>query len=159
MNKRRVYASEYDALMRLRVAENVLVHVREKGLLAERVRLVPYGARDLGRLISGMDRLLEQLLGTVPDNQRQTISRNVNSASYTIGVRRPGGAPRNMDDYGVWISLRTLNEILEGLHDHCLMCSMDPAQQRACTLRKALEELPSDIPDKANGGCRYHGIV
>lgn len=50
-------------------------------------------------------------------------------------------------------------EMLEGLHDHCLMCSMDPAQQRACPLRKALDELPSDIPDRQDGGCRFHGIV
>lgn len=159
MDKRRVYASEYDALLKLRVAENVLRHVREQGLLAERIRLVPYGARDLGRLISGMERLLEQLLDTVPEHQRRTVSHNVNSASYTIGVRRPGGSPRNMDDYGMWISLRTLNEILEGLHDHCLMCSMDRGQQGSCRLRKVLDELPSDIPDKADGGCRYHGIV
>lgn len=158
MDKRRLYSSEHDALLKLRVAENILRHTKEQGLLSERMKLIPYGARDLGNLISGVTRLLEKLLATVPDNQRKTISRNVNSASYTIGVKRPGGT-RNVDDFGMWVSLRTLNQILEGLHDHCLMCSKDIGQQRACPLKKALDELPSDIPDRSDGGCRFHGIV
>ena len=158
MEKRRVYATEQDALLNLRVAENILRRIKQQNLLAERAKLVPYGARDLGNVIKGTERLLENLLATVPDNQRKTISRNVNSASYTIGVKRPGGT-RNVDDFGMWISLRTLNQILEGLHDHCLMCSMDLGQQRACPLKKALDELPSDIPDRSDGGCRFHGIV
>lgn len=159
MDKRRLYSSEHDALLKLRVAENILRHTKEQGLLSERMKLIPYGARDLGNLISGVTRLLEKLLDTVPDNQRKTISRNVNSASYTLGVRRPGGNGRNMDDYGMWISLRTLNEILAGCHAHCLMCSMDVSQQKACPLNRALEELPSDLPDRKDGGCRFYGIV
>ena len=158
MEKRRLYATEHDALIKLRVAENVLRHLRDQNQLGERAKLVPYGARDLGGAISGVERLLENLLETVPDNQRKTISRNVASASYTIGVKRPGGT-RNVDDWGMWISLRSLNQLLEGLHDHCLMCDKDLSQQKACPLKKALDELPSDIPDKRDGGCRFHGIV
>lgn len=100
MEKRRVYATEQDALLNLRVAENILRRIRQQNLLAERAKLVPYGARDLGNVIKGTERLLENLLATVPDNQRKTISRNVNSASYTIGVKRPGGT-RNVDDFGM----------------------------------------------------------
>lgn len=36
------------------------------------------------------------------------------------------------------------------------MCNLDKGQRRACALKKALDAVPNDIPDKMDGDCPYY---
>ena len=156
--RKRLCATEREALMNMSLAMDIML--RAKDLLPERMKMIEYGARDLGAITNGLTRLRRKILRTVPDCQIETLQRNLKACSYTIGVRRPGKEQaHNYKDFGCWVSWDFINEMLLGLHDHCLMCGLNAAEQRACPLAKALDSIPSDIPDAPGDGCRYRGIL
>lgn len=156
---KRLTASERDSLVRLNVAAEILIlDVREQ--LQARARLVPYARRDMAMLSAVAHRLLDGFLATIPADQLLTYQRSLQMTSYTVGIKRPGTTgTRNERDYGIWLPFEALNELLVGCHDHCMMCSDDKAQRRACRLRKALELIPNDTEGRADGDCPFYTIL
>ena len=63
-----------------------------------------------------------------------------------------------MDDlnYGLWLPNATINALLDGCRDHCLMCSGDTDARRRCALRKALDMVPNDVPHTDDESCPYY---
>lgn len=158
MSTKRLTASERESLLRLNVAMEVLI-LDVKDQLAERAKLVPYGRRDMAMLAAVARRLLDSFKATIPEEQKKTYMNALSMVSYTIGVKAPGPSTQNTKDYGMWIPLNVLNALLDGCHDHCLMCPKDKAERRACTLRKALTIIPNDSEERSDGDCPYYTII
>lgn len=154
--QRRLTASEREALMRLNVALEILVSEGEA--LAKRAKLVPHARRDLAMMAAVIRRLMGEFVLTIPPEQLKTYVNNLNMASYTIGVKRPGGG-RKDSEYGLWLPYGILNELLEGLHDKCMMCDLDRERRRSCSLRKALTAIPNDAPERDDGDCPYFTVL
>ena len=141
----------------LRKALEILNTEPEK--LAVRARMVPYARRDLAMMAVRIRKLLSQFLHTIPDDQKMSYVRSLDTASYVVGARRPAGDIQDWKNYGTWLPFDVLNMLLAGCHDHCLMCPMDKAQRRACPLRKALETIPNDTEDREDGDCPFYGLI
>ena len=62
-------------------------------------------------------------------------------------------------NFGMWLSYEVIQALLSGCHDHCMMCPSDKAQRRACKLRKALETIPNDAPDRSDDDCPFYTIM
>ena len=156
MEKKRLTASEREALVRLSVALEILIG--EPKHLTARAALVPGAKRDMAMMASRIRKLMEGFTATIPPEQLLIYRRALQMASYTVGVRRPG-EPRDEKDYGIWLPWEVMNVLLQGCHDHCMMCDLDKGQRRACPLKKALDTIPNDQPDRSDGDCPYYTLV
>ena len=155
LEKMRLTASDREALMRLNVANQILVNTPEA--LKKRFSLVKGAKRDAAMMAAKSHRLLEQIIDTIPDEQLPIYARMLRGAQYWIGVRKPGDTAGTGDDskFGMWVPYSLLNQIMAGCRDHCDMCSLDKGQRRACPLRKAIDTIPNDVPRREDGDCPY----
>lgn len=156
--RKRMTASEREALMRLNIAFEIMsLDVLEP--LNDRMKLIPGAKQDLAMMRARITKIIEAVPETIPDNQLKTYVNNLKMVSYTIGVKAPGKLGRNERDYGLWLPYETLSALLAGCHDHCLMCHADKAERRACELRKALDAIPNDTADRDDEDCPYYTLL
>lgn len=156
MSKMHLSASEKNSLIRLNVAYEILAS--DSKSLDKRIGRVKYGRRDIAMIRSKIHSIMRQINDTIPDDQMPTYVRALEMAEFVVGAKRPGGS-RDDRTWGMWISYSELNALLDGCHDHCMMCSMDLAQRRACGLRKAMDVIPNDAPVKDDGDCPYYTLL
>jgi len=157
MEKIRLTASDREALIRLNIAYEILETEGEH--LQRRFRAIQGGRRDLGMLKAKINRLMERVIDTIPDDQLKTYINSLKMASYTIGIKKPGLMGRDEKNYGMWLSYEVINALLAGCHDHCMMCPSDKAERRACKLQKALATIPNDAPERDDGDCPFYTIM
>ena len=155
MERLRLTASEREAMMRLQVAVDILLSAPE--MLARRIKLVKYGKRDCAMMAAVTKRLVGQLLETIPPDQLTSMVRNIETASYLVGVKTPGPLTRDEWNYGTWVSYNALTTLVNGCHEACQLCALDAQARRSCKLRKALDSIPNELADRETGDCPYFG--
>lgn len=158
MEQKRMTATEREALMRLAIAEQILC--READDVQKRLGMIPGARRDMGLMKTLIEKLMRNIQETVPTEQLLSYQRSLADASYVIGVRcraTDGNREKRNKEIGMWVSYEALNAILEGCHDHCMMCELDKVSQMKCKLKKALDSIPNDKVDKVESGCPYFG--
>ena len=153
--RKRMTGNEREAFLRLMTTVDILHKQRPE--LAQRVRLIPGGLRDYGLVVAKAQALYENLLHTLPNEQLETLMRNIPHMAYIVGTTKFSRGDRE-SEYGMWISFKALVSILEVLHEHCMLCTKNTQEQRMCPLAKALDTLPSD-KDDTQPGCGYFGLV
>ncbi|MBR1565141.1 MAG: hypothetical protein IJ649_00115 [Oscillospiraceae bacterium] len=102
---------------------------------------------------------MAEMVFTIPEEQFATYIRSLEMASFTVGIKKPGDMGRNDKDFGMWLSYEAINGLLEGCHEHCMMCPGDKAQRRACKLRKVLTSIPNDAPERDDGDCPFYTLM
>lgn len=152
MDTKRIRGTESEGFKRLHVASDLLDGLKET--FRERAGMVKNGRRDLATAFTLVNKVFMAMLETVPIEQLVTMQRNIASASYAVGVRRPGTT--NDKEYGMWVSWETINQLLEAARDRCLTCDLDTQGQRQCALAKALDTLPTE-KDEGASGCGWFG--
>lgn len=157
MEKIRLTASDRESLIRLNVAYEILA--TEGKQLDRRLQAIQGGKRDYGLLKSKINKLMENMTDTIPDDQLMTYMRSLQMASYTVGIKKPATGGNRDRDYGMWLSYGVINALLGGCHDHCMICPSDKAERRACELRKALATIPNDAPDRNDGDCPFYTLM
>ena len=158
MERKRLSASERDSLVKL----NIVLEILRKDLNPLRTRLgsIPYAKRDLAMMASVIQKLMEKTNETIPDEQIMTYINALKMSSYVIGAKSPGkNKESNMKDYGMWLPYEILNHLFNGCHDHCLMCTLGTVERRQCILRKTLDAIPNDVPDREDGDCPYGTVI
>ena len=153
MERRRIRGSEAEAFKRLHVASDILDGLRKD--FHERAGLVKWGRRDLAAASALLNKVFTAMLETVPLSQLETMSRNLRSACFWTGTRRPGER-ENKTDFGMWLSWDTINGLIEAGREKCVTCTLDPQEQRQCELAKALDTMPAEKDETATG-CGYYG--
>ena len=156
MDRKRMTATERDAMMYLAIGCDIVESAKKK--LSDRTRGISRARSRLGIANWAMESLLNDYMATMPTEQLITFRNNMKMCTYVIGVKSPTGSRRDEKNYGMWISFDTLNKILAGCHDHCLMCDKNKAERNACELKKALDEIPNDTEEK-EGDCSYYGVL
>ena len=148
--KKRLTASERQAFMNLVAARTALKYLEPletRFLDIYRGRLMYRTARTL------LTKLYEASMASFPEEQRNSIQRNINGLKYSLHVTKVNGSSTASD--GFWASWDTLEAITEAVKDRCLMCTKDVQEQRKCLLAKALDELPAIKANNNARGCRY----
>lgn len=112
--------------------------------LDPRFRQGKNGARDLGLLRATLDRLVEQLLDTVPLEELVSVRANAKALRCTVGVRPVRDS--QLQEYGRFVSYEQLDVLIKACDDHCLMCSLEPHEVRSCALRKAIGAIGGYAP-------------
>lgn len=154
---KRLTASKREAMMRLAAAMQILMCDMEH--LKARAALVPYAARDFGCMKKKAEALLAAFTDTIPTEQLMSYHRSLKMMSFSVGIRNPGPLQQNDRNFGLWLPYAVINALLDGCHDHCLMCNLDRAQRNACPLRKALTTIPNDVTEREDGDCPYFALI
>jgi hypothetical protein len=159
MQKKRLSASERDAMLRISAAAAIIGTEPDK--LAQRMEGadLPFAKRDMGLVRSKIFKLLEALVLTIPDDQLLSFKKQIHNSTYNVGVRNPLQDKDNDKDYGIWLPYSTVYTLLAGCHDRCMMCDMDKGQRRGCKLKKAIDSIPNDTPDRQDGDCPYYTVI
>ena len=153
MDKKRLTATEKDALVRMNVVLEILA--KEPENLAERAAMIPGAKRDLGMMAAKITKLMDAFAETIPQEQLKTYLNALVMADYVIGVRRPGPHGRDDKTYGMWLPNEVIGALLDGCKDHCMMCPDQLDARKRCRLRKALDMCPSDVQQRDDGDCPY----
>lgn len=109
-------------------------------------RRVPNGWRDLKMVSSRLNRLVENLLDTLPSKQLETMIAQMRISHLKVVMNEAGKA---VD--GQWIVPREdLTALVAAVVDvKCLMC--DKADWYNCETRRIIGDLPVDVKNVPNG--------
>ena len=155
---KRMTAGERESLMRVNLAMSLLLS--EADSLKRRNKLIRYGNQMLAAARGLVSRYVSDCYRTIPLEQLKTIQRSIADTTYTVGVRCQATRDRNRDrEYGVVVPIGALNAIFAACGEHCLMCMGSTDEQNRCPLRKALDAIPNDVQDRADGRCPYQGVL
>ena len=154
MEQKRMNASEQTAIKQLAIALTIL----QDHDLDKRLEGIKFGKRDMGNLRSTIQRVFEGLMATVPLEQALQLRKIMQTLRFSIGVPKP--INRRDDDYGLWVSMHTANTLANAALEQCMLCECNENQRRRCEIRKALDELPIQLPMQENGPgkCPYFGM-
>lgn len=150
---KRLTASEREGMIQMIVADDILSHTPE--FLAARAKLVPGAKRDIAMMRAKIQKLNQKFIETIPDDQKMTYLRSLQMRSYMIGCKGPATPKQNTKDFGMWLSFDTINALVSGIRDHCMMCNLDRTGRKSCTLRKTLDAIPNDTQIRDDGDCPY----
>lgn len=143
----KITARERQAFFDMCICEKLMEEA--KASLEKRGKDMPGSRRDFGVMLGAYRRLIANFTDTVPEEQLLSLKKNGERYQVQSGIvlTRHG-----RDDCGFWISERDAEAIRKGLGEHCLGCMKGVTEQRACELKKALDNM-NMIDHK--GGCEW----
>lgn len=127
--------------------------------LEPRLRDIPNGLEELGKLDTGACALLDKMLGTIPFQKLRQIQLE-NEISQVEVVTK--GTCTVSDKEYVCLPVQALEEVCnEAISIRCFGCSVSNAASNHCGLRKAIDAtLPYDVKQSKNlTKCPYNGLI
>lgn len=126
--------------------------------LGQRIANMPRGRFRYTGALKNLILLNNDLTRSMPEHQRDAMSRQLQSVKIVIGV--DASLPRNYDSaFGRWLSFEQLDVVTTAIRECCRMCTIsDPQEQKQCMFCRLLEALPTDKPDEDATGCGYFSM-
>lgn len=127
--------------------------------LEPRLRDIPNGLEELGKLDTDACALLDRLLDTIPFQKLRQIQ--LENEISRVEVVTKGGCAVQDDNY-VCIPAKALEEVCnEAISIRCFGCTTSHAVSSHCGLRKAIDAtLPYDVKQTKNlTKCPYNGLI
>lgn len=154
MEQKRMSADERTAHLHI-IACMVALGKAEK-MLERRLPMVKRGKFWIRGAIKSLRSLSDALDGTVPDNQHESIRRQIQTLQLVVGSKNVPN--RNDREYGFWMSYNDLDTVGNALKNCCMFCDKDTQQQRQCPYAKLMDTLPVDKINENSNGCGYFGL-
>ena len=112
--------------------------------MAQRIKAIPNGKRDLHLLLSVGNKLMRHIIATVPEEKREAVKRQAKHTHFDILIRP---RMRMVEKNELIVAADDLHAALYFAHEQCKMCFKDNC--RSCKLGKALDHL---LGHDRNGG-------
>ena len=154
-DRKKLTSEEYDAMLALEAAHAVLKSKGTWPALEQRVKAVKYGKRDQALINNALRRLMTAMYNDVPFEQLKTLSNNLKLSELRVGVKTV--QKHSQRDYGIILSWEQYNTLGAAAMEKCVVCTLNPQEQRKCPLKKVLDELPERKNNNSNG-CGYFGL-
>lgn len=132
------------------------------GELERRVREIPGGWRDLRLLMSLSEKLLENILKTIPLKKLAVIRKELSSTEVIVSVRNDVARPAQTDTDGyTYVSQRALERITQRVVNfECFCCEKQGAAAKKCQLRRDIESTYMfEYPCGAGKECPFAGAM
>ena len=152
--KRPLTSHEWVALKCMWAACSVLKDDHEK--LKERLQAcVPGGWRDIRLATTKLDKLLDEILGTIPQKKLRSIASEMANTELRIITKGPQ-TDRNI----VHLEDREIAELVNLLiYRECMLCEKTDKLGKRCPIYKAVTNcLHYDLPDVDDGHCALCGL-
>lgn len=155
MNEKRLTSTEQSDILYWAAMISMLENGRMKNRITS---MLPYGGRDYGLIRNRASQIFNGLMETIPVAQLKSLRKNFSALSFTVGIRRVDH--KSEDDYGHWLSHRSIEALVDACRDRCLTCMLSDVERRKCPLRAALDELPISETERNedSAGCGYEGM-
>lgn len=131
----------------------------EVGYLKERTKLKPGTWRDLRLISAKAQKVVDELLHTVPLKKIEQMKIELNNTFMTVDVRpiRSMKTPKR-PDY-VYIKASAIDGLIGSVMDiECFACEKRGREIKKCPLKEIIEDtFPYEIPDPDNDGCKFCG--
>lgn len=130
--------------------------------LERRVREIPGGWRDLRLIMTLSEKLLVNILRTVPKKRLAIIKKELTNTEVLVNVRNAISPPLGTDTDGfTYVSQRALERITQRVVDfECFCCEKKGADAKHCQLRKDIESTYMfDYPCPAKRECPFAGMT
>ena len=154
-----VSGKEYLAIQHLFADASALVELTP--IIRKRAQLVPGLWRDLCMLKTKSQKVLEQIIDTVPMKKRQHMLKDIKNTNIYIRVEAPG-IKTVKDKSFSYLPTDALNALLNHLlQQECAWCDKTGKEGRSCPYRKMIEDaLPHTVGREEDGEhCKYSDIV
>lgn len=135
---------------------------KHAGQLERRVREIPNGWRDLRMLMTVSERLLGNILKTVPVKKLKAIKKELDNMEFTVSIRNCIAPPAKTDTDGfTYVSQRALERITQRVVDfECFGCQKQGAEAKHCQLRKDIESTYNyEYPCASGKECPFAGMT
>lgn len=132
------------------------------GELERRVREIPRGWCDLKLIMALAEKLLGNILRTVPLKKLAVIKKELSSTEVIVSVRNDVAPPAKTDTDGfTYVSQRALERITQRVVDfECFCCEKKGADAKHCQLRRDIEATYMfDYPCPAKRECPFAGMT
>lgn len=154
MDKKRMVANEQKGYLELHavIAQSGLA----EELIQRRIASIPGAKGWLHSAQALMTKVANELTRTLPDEQRDHLSRQLVGLYMHVGVQDKIANQKRTGTGGRLMTFKELDVVADALRECCRMCSIeDPQQQKQCKYCKLLESLPTNKPDEDARGCGY----
>ncbi len=129
----RLYQSEVNSLFALFALRQEVNDSKET--LEKRLRSIPNGWRDLKMVLSVLDKLIDRIKGTIPEEKLGAIARNLTRMSWRVYMAKPVNVPPDE----VVVAGPDLDTMIYYAHEaNCVACDGNCDK---CGLGKALDRL------------------
>lgn len=120
-------------------------HEQDLGTLSRRVK---NGYRDMRMALTVLNKLLRNVMDTVPAEQQMTVLRHMKISEIKIATKDVTG--RTEDDW--LLSRDDIAQLVNAATEKCLMC--DNTTGKGCELARLIDELPVDVTNTLYVGCK-----
>lgn len=122
--------------------------------LKERLRTIPHGWRDMRLAVTTIDRLLDKLLGTVPEKKLRAIQTELKHAVCELKIVPPVSHPPGC----VYVEESALINLADrAISMDCMFCMKNDKECTQCELYRTLSAcFPYEL-DGAKGCCPFAG--
>lgn len=154
---KRMYATERDAFLQMRMASDMLNHLNVE--FKDRYALA--GVTDTMLHVSmEVSDAMARVYFSAPEEQRDTLDNNAANVTYAVGVKTPGavGVRSGDSNWGVYVSYGDMHVIIDALKDHCLVCTGSAQEQSACALRKVYDKIGVNAEHR-DGECGFRELI
>lgn len=129
-----------------------------KGHLQKRAKSLPGAWRDMNMIGAKAERLLAQLLSTIPAEKLGLIEKELQNTVVNVEVVRRG-LPQPKKDAFTYVPQEALETLIGGIvQEQCLLCEKDKRQSKKCPWRIAIEATyPWELPELHKEHCRFSG--
>ena len=142
----RIKSIEREALMALYGAEQLLEKCsREFRDLSRRTK---NGYRDIRLVEVKLNKLIDHILETVPEEQLRTVQRHMGMSEIRVVTKNYTG--KYEDDW--LISREDVFELTKAAAERCMTC--ENTTGKGCAIARLLDELPIDVVNGIYIGCR-----
>lgn len=150
MSEKRLTSLERSQLLRFGVAIDLL----HEPYADHRFAVLKYGMRDLGMVRKKTERLLADVLETVPIDQVRQLRQHMRYGKVTIGVAKTDQALHDRT-YGSFITNAAQQALVYASVEKCRLCMLDKHAAKKCDLRAALNELYIAGVEGTENDCPY----
>lgn len=136
--EQRVRECELHDLFKLYAAWDAVEKVQEDSFFVNRVKSIPNGWRDLRMLRSMLEKLVNAIMWTIPNEKIEGVARTVQRMRYSVTQGKAATKPNANKEQIV--SSWEIDALVEAAHENkCRLCAGDNCGQ--CKLGKALDNL------------------
>lgn len=157
MERKPLSKDEYYALLELFGAVNAFNNCASN--LERRCKGIPAGQADMLLLISTAERLMENLLATIPVRKLQAIKKDLHFSRCELKITPDYTGESKKDGYA-YVPDKALSNVVERLVNwECMLCDKSKAKSKQCKILKEIAALyPWELPSK-NDGCPLQGLM
>ena len=146
MERKRINAQQREAFVALYAGAQLLSQYEDDFVsVAKRVK---HGHRDIKMIMAVLEKLLVNMLETIPLEQLQAIKRQMSMSEIRVAAKNY--TANRSDD---WVMSREdINSLVVAASAACLTC--DNTDGKGCELSRLIDELPVEVVNTLYVGCK-----